>query len=64
MGTWSEIVGRRCRGYSDKHRASVTFLIESYDRSHGFWVVNIHDPEDRHDISERAIGRTFHLVEE
>lgn len=64
MGTWGALVGRKCRGYSFKHSKVVVCLLESYDPSHGFWAVNVDDPTDRHDLSERAIDRTWHLVRE
>ena len=61
---WPKFVGGRVRGFSRKHETVVTFNVESYGASHGFWIVNESDPSDRVDISERAIGRTFRLIEE
>lgn len=64
MPTWGDLVGRKLKGYSGRAHAPATYTIESYARSHGFWIVNEVDPTERHDISERAIGRTFFLVPE
>jgi hypothetical protein len=67
MSTRANIVGQRVRGscHADGDVETVTFMVESHDPSHGFWLT--HTRADgrlcRHDISERAIGRTFHLVE-
>jgi hypothetical protein len=64
VSLWSELVGKKFRGWSQKHNKIVVFVAESFEPypGHGFWMINIEDKEDRHDVSERAIGRTFHQV--
>lgn len=39
------------------------YLCESLD-SQGYWMANVNNPSDRRNISERAIGRTFHLAKD
>jgi hypothetical protein len=39
---------------------SRTYLCDSYDPEIGYWMTNVADPTDRRNVSERAIGRTFH----
>ena len=39
------------------------YLCTSYDSMCGFWMQNPTDPADRRNVSERAIGRTFHRVQ-
>lgn len=36
------------------------FYCDSYDPRIGFWMVELGNPENRRNVSERAIGRTFH----
>lgn len=36
------------------------YLCDSYDQNHGFWLTQVDDPSNRRNVSERAIGRTFH----
>lgn len=36
------------------------YYCDSYDPRIGFWVVELGKPENRKNISERAIGRTYH----
>jgi hypothetical protein len=64
MSEWKDLVGQKFRAYSDKHKKAAVFLCESFEPypGHGFWMVNVEDSEDRHDVSERAIGRTYHQV--
>lgn len=40
------------------------YYCDSYDPAIGFWMTNIADPSDHRNVSERAIGRTFHEVYE
>jgi hypothetical protein len=35
---------------------------DSYDPEIGFWMTEVGNPENRRNISERAIGRTYHEV--
>jgi hypothetical protein len=51
-----EIVGKKYRGYDGK-----VYEIESHDQC-GFNIVEVGNPTNRRNISERAIGRTFHEV--
>lgn len=39
-----------------------TYFCDSYDPNLGFWMTNVDDPEDRRNVSERAINRTYHNV--
>lgn len=49
-------------GYDFKSYEGKIYHCESYDASIGFWMVNKEDPSDRRNVSERAIGSTFHLT--
>lgn len=40
----------------------LVYYCDSYDPHCGFWMTNIHDVQDRRNVSERAIGRTYHQV--
>ncbi len=53
-----EVVGKRYRG-SDR-----TWVCFGYDPRHGFWMQTVDEeaPERKANVSERAIGRTFHPV--
>lgn len=48
-------VGRRFRYYPD------TYLCDSYDPRCGYWMTNEATGE-RKNVSERTIGRTFHII--
>jgi hypothetical protein len=50
-----ETVGSYFQGYS-----GAVYFCDSYDPRSGFWMTNILDDADRRNVSERAIGRTFH----
>src|SRR5262245_7941462 len=39
-----------------------TYYCDSYDPRIGYWMTNVDDPADRRNVSERAIGRTFHEI--
>lgn len=39
-----------------------TYRCTAYESRYGFWMVNIEDPTDRRNVSERAPGRTFHRI--
>lgn len=55
-----ETIGRVFKGYSVKHSKAALYFCDSYDPDCGFWMTNIQDIEDRNNVSERAIGRTYH----
>jgi hypothetical protein len=48
--------GRRFRGPEGVYRCT------SYDSRQGFWMLNEQDPSDWRNVSERAIGRTYHWI--
>jgi len=52
-----EVVGKR-------YRAAFGGIVTcfGYDPRHGFWVRDVEAPHKEHNISERAIGRTYHAV--
>jgi hypothetical protein len=56
------VVGKRFKGFSAKHDTSPTYFCDSYDPRIGYWMTNVDDPTDRKNVSERAIGRTFHEI--
>lgn len=53
---WHSTVGERFRGMDGVYRCT------SYDSRCGFWMQNEADPKDWRNVSERAIGRTFHRI--
>lgn len=53
-------VGRRFRAWRDGGPA--VYFCDSYDPTMGYWMTNEADPSDRRNVSERAIGRTYHEV--
>jgi hypothetical protein len=52
-------VGRRFRAW-DGH----IYHCDSYDPACGYWMTREGEPARRVNVSERAIGRTFHEVRE
>lgn len=36
------------------------YYCDSYDPRQGFWMTNVLDAKERRNVSEQAIGRTFH----
>ena len=38
------------------------YYCDSYDPDCGYWMTNINEMLDRRNVSERAIGRTYHEV--
>lgn len=58
------VVGHHFGGHSIAHSKTAIFFCDSYDTSCGYWMTNVSDPQDRVNISERAIGRTYHLAED
>lgn len=53
-----ETVGKFYSGPFGEH----VFKCTGYDRRAGFWMRNIANPMDLHNVSERAIGRTYHRL--
>jgi len=51
------VIGRSFRGWDGK-----TYLCESYDPTCGYWMTAV-DGSRRTNVSERAIGRTYHRIE-
>jgi hypothetical protein len=37
------------------------YLCDSWDENMGFWMTDVSDPTNRKNVSERAIGATFHF---
>ncbi len=56
-----DTVGHDFMGHSFAHGQSARYYCRSYDAA-GFNMVNRADPEDDKNVSERAIGRTFHII--
>lgn len=57
------VVGKRFRGYDLKNDRPAIFFCDSHD-STGYNMVTVDEPFYRTNVSEYAIGRTFHLVRE
>lgn len=55
-----DIVGHYFGGYSLKHDRATVFFCESYDPRSGFNLRDLADATDLRNVSERAVGRTFH----
>lgn len=53
---WHDTVGEQFRGMDGVYRCT------SYDSRQGFWMLNEQNPSDWRNVSERAIGRTYHRV--
>lgn len=43
-------------------RETQTYFCDSWVENAGYWMTNVADPSDRRNVSERAIGRTYHLL--
>lgn len=41
---------------------NAVFYCDSYDSSIGYWMTQLSDPENRRNVSERAIGATYHTI--
>lgn len=52
-----ETVGHNFKGWDGK-----VYFCDSYDPRIGFWMTEVGNTENRKNVSERAIGRTYHLV--
>ena len=57
-------VGHHFGGYRVKTSLTEIYYCDSYDPAIGYWMTNVNDETDRRNVSERAIGRTFHEVVE
>lgn len=55
------VVGHDVMGWSMKHDKAARFHCVSHDAS-GYNLVMRGDDEERKNVSEHAIGRTFHLI--
>jgi len=56
-----EVVGKKFRGPFNEGE----FLCTGYDPRCGFWMQRLDEPEAHlRDLSERAIGRTYHQISE
>lgn len=53
------VVGNRYRGWDGK-----IYRCDGYDPTQGFWMQCVDDPSIRRNVSERAIGSTFHICRE
>jgi len=50
-------VGKRFRGWDGN-----IYFCDSYDPSCGYWMTDEKNSSNRRNISERAVGRTYHEV--
>jgi hypothetical protein len=53
-------VGHYFGGYCNKANGTAIYFCDSYDPRIGYWLTNVIDAADRKNVSEAAIGRTFH----
>jgi len=51
-----ETVGHNFRSWDG------VWFCDSYDPRIGYWMTEVGNKQNRKNVSERAIGRTFHLV--
>jgi hypothetical protein len=51
------VVGKFFDAYDGK-----IYYCDSYDSSCGFWMTEYKNPENRKNVSERAIDKTFHTI--
>ena len=58
------VVGHNFGGTNNTTLKTAIYYCDSYDPAQGFWMTNISDPSDRKNVSERAIGRTYHKAED
>lgn len=57
------VVGHRLRGPDLKQNGkNITWYCDSYDPRLGFWLQSTEQDDRRINISERAVGGTFHLI--
>lgn len=57
-------VGHHFGGYSLAQNGTAIYFCDSYDPRLGYWLTNVTNPADRKNVSEAAIGRTFHEAED
>lgn len=57
-------VGHHFAGYSGQAQRTVVYFCDSYDPRIGYWLTSTENPEDRKNVSEAAIGRTYHEAED
>lgn len=55
----ASVVGGTYRTWGEQ-----SYVCIGYDRRFGFWMQDVADPHNFTNVSERAIGRTYHLVPE
>ena len=53
-------IGHLFKGFSSLTWKTETYHCDSWDSEIGFWMTNVNNVEDRKNVSERAIGATFH----
>lgn len=51
------VIGCRFRG-----PAGETFVCDSWEENRGYWMTSERDSAVRRNVSERAIGATFHYI--
>lgn len=56
-----DTVGQRFRNHA-AYQETPEFICTSYDSRSGFWMQNEADPKNKRNVSERAIGRTYHRI--
>jgi len=52
-----DVIGQRFLAWDGN-----TYFCDSYDPSCGYWMTDERNPENRRNVSERVIGRTFHKL--
>ncbi len=52
-------VGHYYAGHSYESKRIEIYFCDSYDPRQGYWMTNVNRKEDRKNVSERAIDRTF-----
>lgn len=58
----SDFVNQTVGKYYQGPFADGTFLCTGYDIRAGFWMQDINNPNNLRNVSERAIGRTYHHI--
>lgn len=57
-------VGHYFGGHSLETNTTEVYYCDSYDPAIGYWLTNARNPAERKNVSERAIGRTFHEADD
>jgi hypothetical protein len=66
-----DVIGRRFRAWDVYADRACVFICDSYDPRIGYWMTREDAPEEhksdeegpwRRNVTERAIGRTFHRI--